>query len=164
MRKTIHSGQNGRVHGSQSSLIAVRFRRYEVVDHSMMPTLVPGDRIVGFGGRPARGLVRGSVVVFGSSGSYLIKRVVGLPGERITIVGGVLLINQTPFDDPWWKAANRPDGIWNVPMDSWFVLGDNRADSDRDSRSLGPIPASQLHSRVLARYRPWRRAGRIRQR
>ena len=77
------------------------------------------------------------------------------------IEAGVLSIDGTPLAEPWWTAATRPDGEWPVPVDSWFVLGDNRPASGHDSRSTGPIDRAALHSVAVACYRPLRRACRL---
>ena len=123
----------------------------------MAPAIEPGDHLVADRAWTRRGLSRGDIVIFRSSDRYMVKRVVGLPGETISIEGGVLMIAGRPAADPWWPAASRPDGEWIVPPDSWFVLGDNRADSAADSRTLGPIERAGIHSRVVGRYWPWRR-------
>ena len=143
------------------TVLASRYRRFRVVDHSMMPAIEPGDHLMTDQAWERRGLARGDVMIFRADGRYMIKRVVGLPGETVGIQGGVLMIGGRPAVDPWWHAATRPEGEWVVPSDSWFVLGDNRADSSADSRTLGPIRRPSVHSRAVARYWPWRRAGRI---
>ena len=147
--------------GLASTVLASRYRRFRVVDHSMTPAIEPGDHLMTDRVWERRGLARGDVVVFRSGGRYTVKRVVGLPGETVGIEGGVLMVGGRPAVDPWWHAATRPEGEWVVPSDSWFVLGDNRADSSADSRTLGPIRHPSIHSRAVARYWPWRRAGRI---
>ena len=124
----------------------------------MTPAIEPGDFLVADRAWERRGLARGDIVVFRSDGRHMIKRVVGLPGETVGIEGGVLMIGGRPASDAWWHAATRPDGEWDVPPDSWFVLGDNRANSSADSRTLGPVRRSDVHSRGVARYWPWRRA------
>ena len=122
----------------------------------MAPLLEPGDYLIA--GRVVRHIARGDIVVFRAGDRYLIKRVIGLPGERVRIESGVLTIDGMVFTEPWWSAATRPDGQWPVPADSWFVLGDNRPHSAQDSRYSGPIDREALHSIVIARYRPIRRA------
>ena len=101
------------------------------------------------------------MAIYRYEGKYLVKRVVGVPRDNIAIVGGILVVNGLPFPDPWWAAANRPEGEWTVPPDSWFLLGDNRADSGHDSRVHGPVEGRKIHSRVVFRYGPWRRAARL---
>ena len=127
----------------------------------MAPLLAPGDYLLTRLIRTGRHPKRGDVVVFRSADRYLIKRVIGLPGETVGIEAGVLTIDGTPLVEPWWSAATRPDGEWPVPAGSWFVLGDNRIDSAHDSRSKGPIGRKALHSVALARYLPLRRARRL---
>ena len=141
--------------------LRTRFGRFEVADHSMAPLLLPGDYLITSRYRARRDLKRGDIVVFRTADRFLIKRVVGLPGETVQIAGGVLNIDGTPLAEPWWSAATRPDGSWTVPPDSWFVLGDNRPDSAGDSRSIGPISSEALHSVAVARYRPLRRIRRL---
>ena len=138
-----------------------RFGRFEVADHSMEPLLAPGDYLLTRRVRNGRVPRRGDIVVFRSGPRYLMKRVIGLPGETVRIEAGVLLIDGTPFADPWWPAATRPDQEWRVPADSWFVLGDNRSHSADDSRSRGPVSREALHSVAIARYWPFRGVRRL---
>lgn len=138
-----------------------RFSRYEVADHSMAPLLAPGDYLLARPIRTGRELGRGDIVVFLSGHRHLVKRVIGLPGETVSIDGGVVMIGGAALHEPWWSAATRPDGHWTVPEDSFFVLGDNRTDSAHDSRSSGPITREAVHSVVTARYWPLRRLRRI---
>lgn len=128
----------------------------------MEPLLEPGDYLITRLLRPRRHPRRGALVVYQNGERFLIKRVIGLPGETVTIEGGVLIIDGTPLVEPWWSAATRPDGAWTVPPDSWFVLGDNRPHSATDSRSAGPVGSGALHSVALARYRPLRKIRRLR--
>lgn len=132
--------------------------RFKVTDHSMAPSLIPGDRLIARLTGGTRDPRRGDIVMFRSANRYLVKRVVGLPGETVRIEGGVLLIDGDPLHEPWWNAATRPEGGWSVPTDSWFVLGDNRPASTHDSRTAGPIHREILHSIAIARYRPLTRA------
>ena len=128
----------------------------------MAPLLAPGDYLITRLLRPDVLLRRGDIVVYRQGDRFRIKRVIGLPEETITIEGGVLAINGTPFAEPWWSAATRPDGTWTTEPDNWFVLGDNRPYSASDSRSVGPVGRRELHSVALVRYRPLRRIRRLR--
>lgn len=81
---------------------------------------------------------RGDVIVFmapeGPEKEF-IKRVVGLPGESITIRDGMVAIDGRPLDEPWLPRRDHSRfGPYVVPPDHYFVLGDNRPDSN-DSRS-----------------------------
>ena len=127
----------------------------------MEPLLEPGDYLITRLLRPGRHPRRGDLIVYRNGDRFLIKRVIGLPGETLMIEGGVLMIDGTPFVEPWWSAATRPDGAWTVPPDYWFVLGDNRPHSTADSRSGGPVGSPALHSVAVARYRPLRKIRRL---
>jgi signal peptidase I len=103
---------------------------------SMRPTLEPGDLLLTSRLRRATRVRRGDLVVFRSRerGRMLVKRVVGLPGERIEIAGGTVRADgATPV-----ASVDRPSGGYRgrfaVPSDGYLVLGDDPEASD-DSRS-----------------------------
>ena len=106
-------------------------------------------------------LQRGQVVVFFKTPSRdedaLIKRTIGLPGDTIELRDGAVLINGLPLAETYVNGAPTLCGNYCQPFtlgpDQYFLLGDNRANS-LDSRSFGPIPASQLVGRVVLRYWP----------
>jgi len=139
-----------------------RLRRYAIVEQSMEPTLSEGDWTV------ARHLSalprRGAIVVFPDprrSETELVKRVVGLPGERVTIANGQVHIAEAVLAEPWADGPTRPDGEWILGPDELFVLGDARSTSAADSRTLGPIAASTAQWQITARYWPPGSIGRI---
>jgi signal peptidase I len=142
---------------------------FEVASESMLPTLEAGDRL--FVNKLAAPR-RGDVVVFARAGERLVKRVVGLPGERVALRGGRVFVNGMAVEE--WPtgtlrldaaghalsgrrerlgaveharlddpATRRPDGETLVPPDHLFVLGDNR-DHSQDSRDFGAIPRSEI--------------------
>jgi signal peptidase I len=130
-----------------------RIRRYAVAEDSMRPLLRPGDYVIAQ--RSAGTPWRGSVVVFPHptrTGFELVKRVVGLAGERVTIANGQVHIDGTVLAEPWADGITRPDGEWLVGPDEVFVLGDRRAASVDDSRTLGPVAA--VRWKLVARYWP----------
>jgi signal peptidase I len=138
------------------------FRRFAVVEDSMRPLIEPGDWIIGR--RRARSPERGDIVVFehpGVSGRNLVKRVVALSGERVDIANGYVHTDGVVLAEPWAEGATGPDGTWWVPPGHVWVLGDNRSVSAGDSRQLGPIPVTSLSWKILARYWPAARAGRL---
>ena len=106
-------------------------------------------------------LQHGQVVVFFKTPARdqdaLIKRVIGLPGDTVELREGAVLINGVPLDEPYVNGAQTFCGNYCQPLtlgpDEYFLMGDNRANS-LDSRSFGPIPASQLVGRVVLRYWP----------
>lgn len=105
---------------------------------SMEHTIEPGDDLIGF--RLAYAFSepeRGDIIIFkfpDDESEKYVKRVIGLPGERIRIEEGLIYIDDadTPLDEPYlkeeWERTTGPFEF-NVPEDSYLVLGDNRNDS-----------------------------------
>ena len=92
--------------------------------------------------------------VKGQDGRVLVKRIIGLPGERIAMRNGAVLINgrkivsnRRIITDKFNMAQQR------VPYGSYFVLGDNRAKS-MDSRTYGPVSGNDIVGQVMARIWP----------
>lgn len=85
----------------------------------------------------------------------LIKRVVGLPGERVEILDGHVYINGEPLDEPFVDDVTGPGRKGNVlvPPLHVYVLGDNRGHSN-DSRSFGPVPIENIVGRAWLSYWP----------
>ncbi|MBI4812635.1 signal peptidase I [Candidatus Falkowbacteria bacterium] len=114
---------------------------------------------------------RGEVIVFRyprNPQEYFIKRVVGLPGEKVQIKNGEVYVynkeNSAGFalGEPYLGEGTKTYGLNEevVSLDSneFFVLGDNR-NSSKDSRSFGPVNRSFITGRVLFRGWPFNRAG-----
>lgn len=137
---------------------------------SMLPTLRIGNRIlVDKLSYDLHAIHRGDVVVFarpakdtGDPGVQdLVKRVVGLPGDRISSSpdGRVLIDGKAlaePFITPYHRdgpGAGVPISPEVVPPGRYFVMGDNRNDS-KDSRFFGPIRGSLVVGRVVLRIWP----------
>lgn len=75
-----------------------------------------------------------------------IKRVIGIPGDVVEIRQGVVWINGRPLNEPYLRERPNPfdnRGPWNVPTDSYFMMGDNRGNSS-DSRVWGFVPRQNL--------------------
>lgn len=99
---------------------------------SMENTIMTGDRIIGL--RLIRQYHRGDIVIFpdpDGGGYYLIKRIIGLPGDNVTIKNGTVSINGTPLEEPYLKEVMRKDETFSitVPEEGYFMMGDNRNDS-----------------------------------
>ncbi|MGQ9500954.1 MAG: signal peptidase I [Anaerolineae bacterium] len=99
---------------------------------------------------------RGDVIVLRINGmdELLIKRVIGLPGDRVEIRSGQVFINHQMLDEPYVVSpANGDYGPIDVPPLHLFVLGDNRNFSN-DSRTFGPIPMKNVVGRAWFSYWP----------
>jgi signal peptidase I len=138
-----------------SLLVAAFFMRLpEVSGRSMEPLIRSGEYVLintfAFRfGRPRRG----EIVAFrheGDAREVFIKRVIGLPGDRIRIDRGRVYVNGTKQDEPYVQDADDRSvpGIL-VPASSLYVLGDDRANSE-DSRSFGPVSEDRLIGRAIA--------------
>ncbi|MDT4931393.1 MAG: signal peptidase, partial [Pseudonocardiales bacterium] len=87
----------------------------------------------------------------------LIKRVIGLPGDRLQLKNGHVYINGQLVDEPYVRKAcgARPTtattstSSWTIPDKHLFVMGDNRCNSV-DSRTFGPIPTASVIGRAFA--------------
>jgi len=128
-----------------------------VKGNSMEPCLHDGDRLVV--DRVAYNLAevgRGDVVVLRYPKDptlEFVKRIVGLPGDRVAMQHGTLLVNGEPSDS-YGAIADRQDlPEFVVPEGRFFVLGDNRPISC-DSREFGLVPQELLKGRVRARFWP----------
>jgi signal peptidase I len=139
--------------------LAVRRARLEpmlVAGGSMRPTLEPGQRIaVAPLIRPPR---RGDLVVVARSGDLeVVKRVVGLPGERVRLAAGELEVDEATVPEPYLAGpATAGDLDLQLGPAEYLVLGDHRAAST-DGRDFGPVGADALLGRVRFAYWPPRR-------
>jgi signal peptidase I len=162
MRRTTALGAGALVVGGLAAAgLALRRARLEpmlVKGDSMRPTLAPGQRIaVAPLVRPPR---RGDLVVLArSQGLEVVKRVVGLPGERVRLRGGRLEVDGEQVPEPYlyWPGTGELD--LRLGPAEYLVLGDHRAAST-DGRDFGPVPADALLGRVRFAYWPPRRLGR----
>lgn len=111
---------------------------------------------------------RGEIIVFhypANPSEYFLKRVIGLPGERVKIKDGQVIVynDQNPdglvLKENYLPAGleNKPDATYNLDADHYFVLGDNR-NSSFDSRFFGPIDKKAIVGKVLLRGLPLNRA------
>lgn len=123
---------------------------------SMLPTFQ--DRDVVFVDRLTyrmRQPERGESVSFnfpGADNRKYIKRIVGLPGERVVIREGRLYINDKMLEESYLPAgtATQPDGIYVLDTNEYYVLGDFRANS-LDSRHWGGLPKNYIIGRVMGK-------------
>jgi signal peptidase I len=119
---------------------------------SMQPTYESGtlrivNRLSFLSGHP----VRGDIIAIRLAGLRVVyvKRVVALPGERLAIVDGQVMINGVPLDEPYVRNR-RPWQFEEVTLgpNEYFVIGDNRGMNLRD-HTLGRVDASRIIGRVI---------------
>ena len=100
---------------------------------------------------------RGDVIVFvppTSSSRDFIKRVIGLPGDRVEVINGKVYINGEMLDEPYpLNPASYSAGAVTVPPDEYFVLGDNRNNSS-DSHSWGTVSVKKIIGKAWVTYWP----------
>jgi len=148
-------------------VILFLYQPVKVEGTSMMPALVDQERIFinKFVYRfPFGEIHRGDMVVFwfphDPTKSY-IKRVIGMPGDRIEIDSGAVLVNGQRLDE-WYVPADYRDDISMppemVPAEEYFVLGDHRKSSN-DSRMWGTVPRRDIYGRAVFVYWPFDRIG-----
>ena len=110
---------------------------------------------------------RGDIVVFdfpGNPGDDYVKRVVGLPGETVTIdEDGRVVVDGYQISEPYLSPPEEQPyrgrhGTWTVPEDSYFVIGDNR-NSSSDSRSWGMLSDRFIVGKAWLSYWPPRHWG-----
>jgi signal peptidase I len=141
-----------------AGLAARRARLEPMLVHggSMLPTLDPGQRIaVAPLLRPPR---RGDLVVVARPDREVVKRVVGLPGERVRLRAGRLEVDGQPVPEPYLEDRGSGPGELDLQLGpaEYLVLGDHRAAST-DGRDFGPVGADALVGRVRFAYWPPRR-------
>ena len=131
-----------------------------VKGQSMEPTFHNDDRLmVDLITYRFTAIERGDVVVLKNPSKPredFIKRVIGLPGETVDIVNGVVRINDVPLDEPYLKSLEkRSFRKQRVPAAHYFVLGDNRGLS-KDSRDsqVGFIPEDYIRGKIRLRFWP----------
>ena len=141
-------------------IMAFVARAFTVDGPSMLPTLSSGERLlVDKLTYRLRDPVRGEIIVFKppfDSSQYLVKRVIGEPGDIVEIRNGRIFVNGVALDEPYVRSyAFGRNAVYHVPEGHYFVLGDNRNNSqDSRSPSVGFIPRRAVVGRALVRYWP----------
>ncbi|MGB4595672.1 MAG: signal peptidase I [Anaerolineaceae bacterium] len=135
--------------------------RVTVINYSMRPTLDQGyyllvNRLAYRFGEPKRG----EIVIFHHNGDNTedyIKRMIGLPGDRVVITDGMVSVNGQIIEEPYRADQGHSNGEWIVPEDQYFVLGDNRNHSS-DSRDWGFVNKEWMVGKALLVYWPFNQA------
>ena len=144
------------------------FASYYVPSPSMVGTLYPGDKFIAekFSTKVLnRAPQRGEIIIFHhpeKQNETWVKRVIGLPGDLVEIQKGKVWINGDLFEESYVDVAMLNDfGPVSVPPDNFFVLGDNRNNSD-DSRYWGYLPRKYIEGSPVFIFWPPRHAGSLR--
>lgn len=133
--------------------LAFFMRTPQVSGLSMSPRIDSGETVlintVAYRfGAPARG----DIIAFhhdAPAPEIFIKRIIGLPGDRVAIDGGRVSVNGTPLVEPYVRYPDRRSfPAVTVPPGTLYVLGDNRADSD-DSRFWGFVRQTDVLGKAL---------------
>lgn len=169
---------------------------FQIPSESMENTLLVGDYLLvnklcyggkgtGFSAMPYQKIARGDIIVFHypvDPAQHFVKRVIGLPGDKLRMVNKKVFINGKPMDEPyvhfleppnnlfrdnfprtdipayglegkWWLEMRKlvEDGQLIIPEGHYFVMGDNRDDS-QDSRYWGFVPRENIIGRPLVIY------------
>ena len=148
-------------------LIVFIYQPVKVEGTSMMPGLTDQERI--FVNKyeyklSPNNIHRGDLIVFhypkNPRESY-IKRVVGLPGDKVEMRDGVVYVNSEELNEPYVLPGYRGHDYMQaevVPPDDYFVLGDHR-DSSSDSRSWGFVDRPKIYGKAVLVYWPFGKIG-----
>src|SRR5215475_4126749 len=151
-------------------VILFLYQPVKVEGTSMMPALVDQERIFinkfvyRFG---ISEINRGDTVVFwypGDPSKSYIKRIIGMPGDRVQVVEGAVFVNGQALEEPYVPPDYRDTvstPLATVADGEYFVLGDHRSSSN-DSRSWGTVPRRYIYGKAVFVYWPLDRLGLLR--
>jgi signal peptidase I len=151
-------------------VILFLYQPVKVEGTSMMPTLDDQERIFinKFVYRfHFENINRGDTVVFwfpGDPSKSYIKRVIGVPGDRLEVNNGTVVVTGRALVEDEVPSEFRDQNslpIQTVPPDEYFVLGDHRSSSN-DSRSWGMVPRSYIYGKAVFIYWPFDKMGVLR--
>ncbi|KIL07396.1 UNVERIFIED_ORG: signal peptidase I [Clostridium botulinum] len=129
---------------------------------SMVPTINKWDKLIVTRIYNTENIERGNIIVFNSDEleKRLVKRVIGLPGDHIVIHDGIININGTDIKEDYVKNNEKYDGVFDVPKDKFFFLGDNRANSCDARRWNNPyIDKEDIQGKAKFRFYPFDNLG-----
>jgi signal peptidase I len=149
-------------------IITFLYQPVRVEGTSMLPGLEDHDRLfINKFVYHIEAISRSDIVVFryprDEEKSY-IKRIIGLPGDRLRIIQGQVYINGLPMSEPYVPEQYRDDRSFSeiiIPPDQYFVMGDHRSISS-DSREFGPVARELIYGKAVFVYWPQKDAGVVR--
>ena len=127
---------------------------------SMYPTLKNGELMILSKIGLREGIDRFEIVVVKEDNKYIIKRVIGLPGESVAYIDGKLYINKKEITDEYSKSTTNDFSEVYLNANEYFVMGDNRIVSN-DSRYIGPISSEQIIGKTSLRFYPFNKIGNV---
>lgn len=142
------------------ALLVWRFVGYGVwiTSGSMMPKLQVKDRLIVTRVHNPQTLQHGDIVLFKHEefgNEILIKRLIGLPGDKIQIKNGIVFRNGEQLQEDYVKNNEIVNGTYEVPEGKYFMLGDNRANSDDSRHWKNPyVDASNIEGKARIKYYP----------
>ena len=129
---------------------------------SMIPTINENDKGLVSVIYNTNNMKRGDIIVFYSQefSETFIKRLIGLPGDKIEIKNGIVFINGEQLEENYVKNKDKYNGTFNVPEGKYFFLGDNRPNS-KDSRLWkNPyVNSSDIKGKLQFRFYPFKDFG-----
>ncbi len=126
--------------------------RVNILGHAMSPTLLDGESALAT--RQFDTLERGEIVAFRypkDESKSFVKRIVGIPGDRVESKAGRILIDGTALTESYVVDANRSGDTWGPVLlgaDEYFMLGDNRSNSS-DSRHWGAVRRDAIWAKLF---------------
>lgn len=129
-----------------------------ITSGSMIPTLEVKDRLIVTRVHDYKSLKEGDIVLFKEEefkDEILIKRLIGLPGDKIEIKNGVVFRNGEQLKEDYVKNKDYSNGFYEVPEGKYFFLGDNRPNSFDSREWKNPyVDKSQIEGKAKMKYYP----------
>ncbi|HEX8288455.1 MAG TPA: signal peptidase I [Pyrinomonadaceae bacterium] len=131
------------------------FKTFKIPTEAMSPTIVKGDWFIAV---PVSEIERSDIIVFKypkDTSIWYVFRVIGLPNETVEIKNNNIYVNGNLLEEPYilpeYNQKKIKEGIYKIPDDSFFVLGDYR-DNSEDSRFWGNVPKHLIYGKFYMKY------------
>ena len=149
-------------------------QRTVVYNFSMEPTLHEGDNLLVEKISPRLGIIRrGDIVTiknvlkeYDGEDKTIIKRVIAIGGDNIEIKNSKVFVNGEELKEDYINGSSTSPqdakySLMKVPDGFFYVLGDNRARPILDSRTIGPVKASDINGKAIFRFYPFNMIGKL---